>query len=209
MGLKDWDIIYVQGNGSTTDPESNIIAPGRQLLRILQGLNRKPFSFITGQWLATNDYGDNGEGVFANMVTAMQTVKKKLGIRDYIPIGTAIQNARTNTTLQSLGNAGNMLYDTHMQSGLPALISTYTIALKILDCIGEAHRGIYGSTFEPTREKCISIGAYKEEGMTQPYPMTHGEPQGVTTENIRAAQEIAVLAVNNPSVITDCSEIFA
>ena len=207
MALKNWDIIYVQGTGSTSNPESNIIAPGRKLLRILQGLNGKPFSFITGQWLATSSNGDNGEAVFASMVTAMQTVKQNLGIRDYIPIGTAIQNARTNHTLQTLGDVGNMLYDNHMQSGIPALIATYTIALKILDCIGEAHRGIYGSTFEPTTANCVTIGAYKDGGMTAPLPMTHGDSVGVTTDNIRAAQEIAVLAVNNATTITDCSEI--
>jgi hypothetical protein len=209
MSLKKWDIIYVQSNGGVSTYESNIITPGRKLLRLLQSLNGKPFSFMTGQWLATSeDYGDNGETVFAKMVAMMQTVKQRFGIHDYIPIGTAIQNARTNSELQSLGEAGNMLYDNHMQAGIPALIATYTIALKILDCIGEAYRGIYGSSFAPTTENCYAINAAKENGaMTTPKPMTHGVSMGVTTKNIMAAQEIAVLAVNNPTTITDCVDI--
>lgn len=210
MAMEQWDIIYIQPTGSSQSDaviESEIITPGRQLLRILQSLSGGPFTLMVGQWLATSD------GTFVNLCDGMQKTKQRLGIYDYIPIGTAMENARTNETLKALGDDNDgtgygMLYDNHMQSGLPALIATYTIALKILDFVGESRRGIYGSTFEPTTDNCITIGAYYDTGMDGDHkPMTHGASVGVTAENIRAAQEIAVLAVNNPTVITDCSDI--
>jgi hypothetical protein len=219
LALQKWDIIYVQPAANdlrtaTLDEtaKEQIINPGRNLLEILRNEHGGRFSLLMGQWLATSTNGDNGEVVFGIMANLMQKVKQRIGILDYVPIGTAIQNARSNATLQALGeNANkNMLYDNHMQSGIAPLIATYTIALKILECIGESHRGIYGSTFVPTTENCIAINAYASDGMNAtPKPMTHGASQGVTDANIRAAQEIAVLAVNNPTTITDCSEIFA
>lgn len=213
MSMKKWDIIYVQPNcavSSNTDNQNesvnnSIVNPARELLRILQQESDGQFAFMMGQWLATAD-GDNGEKIFALISDAMQRVKQRVGIYDYIPIGTAIQNARTNESLQSLDwEKGNFIYDDngHMQSGIPALIATYAIALKVLDFVGEAKRGIYGSTFEPTTDNCIAIGAYKDKGMEKPLPMTHGESVGVTAENIKAAQEYAVLAVSNPTRISD------
>lgn len=222
LDLHKWDIIYVQpvAGGLTTAPidekvRDDIVIPGRTLLDILRAEHGGRFSLLMGQWLAealpSVSPDDVGEVVFGIMTNLMQKVKQNIGILDYVPIGTAIQNARSNATMQALGeNANkNMLYDNHMQSGLAPLIATYTIALKILECIGESHRGIYGSTFVPTTENCVAINAYDSAGMdARPKPMTHGASQGVTTANIRAAQEIAVLAVNNPTTITDCSEIF-
>ena len=226
MAMRTWDIIYVQPEGAASKVSSDVIAPARKLLRELQKLNGGPFSFMMGQWLATRsnvkDDEDFGQAVYKSLCTAMQTVKQQVGIADYIPIGTAFQFARTNSTFRGLGNSGNMIHDIsysekdankqdggHMQAGLPALLATYTVALKILECIGESHRGIYGSSFVPTRDVCIAIGAYKDEGMVSPLPMTHGDPDGVTYANIRAAQEIAVLAVNYPTADPpiDCSGI--
>lgn len=210
MAMKRWDIIYLQPDGDLSTPENideRIVTPGRTVLRWLQNLNGGHFSLMLGQRFAVPDTSID------TLIPGMETACKKLGCLGYAPIGTAFQNARTNSTLNALGEdkkgwGYGMLYDNHMQAGIPALLAAYTIALKILEYIGESHRGIYGSTFVPTREKCISIGAYMEEGMDGDHlPMTHGEPVGVTTENIRAAQEIAVLAVNNPTEITDCSGI--
>ena len=233
MALKKWDIIYLQPDGmlrvgtkadgshldangnyipSETAVHDDIIKPGRWVLRKLQELNGGPFSLMLGQRLGADK---NSAEVIS---VGMEFAKKKLGIADYAPVGAAFLNARTNADLKALGEhtrasdgyTYGMLYDNHMQAGIPALLAAYTVALKILDVIGESHRGIYGSTFEPTLERCISIGVCKDggdnpDGYNLSPPFTHGAPHGVNTENIKAIQEIAVLTVKDPTVKIDFS----
>ena len=228
VARKKWDIIYLQPGGSSSSDSiirQNIINPGRTILNWLQERNGGPFSLMVGNHLAVSDTS------FVNLCNGMVRAKQWLGIRDFIPIGTAIQNARTNAEWaklegQGIGTAGAttapvkdkdgnitgyktphpLLYKdcTHMQAGIPALIATYTIALKILECVGESHRGIYDSSFVPTTENCVAIGAGSESGGTE---MTHGDSMGVTAENIKLAQEYAVLAVNNPTTVSNGSNL--
>lgn len=201
--MAQWDIIYTQPNGYLDDIVENAVVPGRKLLRLLNTIIDRQFVFMMGQWLTANEY-------VPDMAQAMNTIKTSLGVNHIVPIGTGIANARTNETLNALGENGRMLYDgNHQQSGIPALISTYVLANFILRMLGFSNRSVYNSSFVPTTENCIAINAYKEEGMVTPLPMTHGESVGVTTANIRAAQEIAALAVNNPFVISDCSDILS
>lgn len=217
MAKQKWDIIYLQPGGSSSDDSvirMHIITPGRKLLRKMQALNGGPFSLMVGQHLAVSDTS------FVKLCNGMSRAMDWLGIVDFIPIGTAFENARTHPDLNALGSTsadsdgrqgGNMLWldGKHMHAGFPALLATYTIALKILKCVGESHRGIYGSHFVPTTDNCFAIGAANENGsMSGTRPMTHGVSVGVTEEYIKAAQEIANLAVNNPSVVTDCANIF-
>ena len=228
VARKKWDIIYLQpGGAQKNDGEirTNIINPGRTILNWLQERNGGPFSLMVGNHLAVSDTS------FVKICNGMLRAKQWLGIHDFIPIGTAIQNARTNADWAKLegngiGTAGAktapyvdketgetkyktphpLLYKdcTHMQAGIPALIATYTIALKILECVGESHRGIYDSSFVPTDENCVAIGAGSESGGTK---MTHGRSRGVTAENIKLAQEYAVLAVNNPTTVSNGSNL--
>lgn len=233
MALKKWDIIYLQPDGmlrvgtkedgshldangnykpSETAVYDSVIKPGRWLLRKLQELNGGPFSLMMGQRLGADKNSAEVIGV------GMEFAKKKLGIADYAPVGAAFLNARTNESLKELGEhtraddgyTYGMLYDNHMQAGIPALLAAYTVALTILKCIGEQHRSIYGSTFVPTLERCISIGVCKDggdnqEGYNLSPPFTHGAPHGVDNENIKAIQEIAVLTVKDPTVKIDFS----
>ena len=207
MDLRNWDIIYVQPATNVTDPQyviDNVITPGRELLRILQSIAGKPFAYLMGEWLGTDSDGDHGDHVFGLIAEAMQQTLDALGIDGVIPIGAAIQDARTNDTLQALGTTGNMLYDgQHMQSGIPVLIATLTIAQYILRMVG-MRCGVYGESFIPTTANCITINAWHEG---TPTPMTHGESVGVTTDNVRAAQEIASIAIRNPYTIVDCSDV--
>ena len=226
MALRNWDIIYVQPTCenmldanydlNTAQVENDIITPGRQLLRILQSLTLKPFTFLMGEWMGVMVFDgqgqqvfgddDNGAYVFGKIAEALQITQKALGIDGIIPIGAAIQDARTNSTFQQLGlwEHHNMLIadGIHMQSGIAPLMASYTIAKYILHMIG-MKRGLYGSSFVPTTENCIAIKAYSTNGPK----MTHGESTGVTTDNIRAAQEICTFAINYPDEVVDCSNV--
>lgn len=206
INRKEWDIIYVQPATNVTDPGyvvTNIIDPGRELLRILQNISTKQFTYIMGEWLGTDRDGDHGAAVFGLIAAALEQTNEALGINGYIPIGAAIQNARTVPDLQALGVTGNMLYDNqHMQSGIAPLIAAYTIAMYIMQITGNVNAGVYKSSFVPTTENCIAIDAWHEG---TPTPMTHGESVGVTDDNIKLAQEIATMAIKFPTTITDCS----
>ena len=203
-----WDIIYVQpASGiSTASIKANVITPGRTFLRILQAEMSKPFMYLMGEWMGTDAGGDRGQSSFLQIAEGMELTARSLGIDGYIPIGAAIQDARTNEYLQVLGSGGNLLYSDgiHMQSGIPALLAAYTIALFISNGISGRNKGIKSCSFIPTTENCIAINAYHTSGVT---PMTHGESVGVTEANVRAAQEIASLAIRYPTEILDCSQV--
>ena len=266
---EDWDLIFLQGesenviessaDGVITPASANVqamIHSARQLIRILQTKCRKPFSTVWFQWTSRNkSVVDSVTGETVASYTAAQMFEKirdatlqamqTLGIKDYIPVGAAIQSARTNATLQALGDGGNMLYsdNTHMQAGLPALLAAYTVALKVLEWTGNKSKGVYKSSFVPSDQNCDDINALAlrvviEEGepVVRVSGMTHGlsalgsdeyetiivpgdnpgEPdlpinvEKVTPDvvaNIYAVQEIAQVAVNNPTVVTDFSLI--
>lgn len=207
LAMEKWDAIYVQPTGTIltdADIKTSVVTPGRAFLRILQQIVDHPFVYLMGQWLASSDE------TFVLMTARMDYIRQSIGVNRIFPIGTGLQNARSNSTLQALGDDGNMLYDgAHQQSGLPALISAYVACLSILDLLGEDRASIYNATFLPTTANCIAINAYKEAGMVSPLPMTHGSSVGATAEYVRAAQEIAVLAINNPARVCDCSEILS
>lgn len=204
LGMYHWDIIYVQPTGGISTDASiitNAVTPAKALLRLLRTQLGYGFTYITGQWLASQDG-------MTRMAAAMALLDSRVGFNWAIPIGTGIANARSNATLAALGASGNMLYDdTHQQSGIPALISAYVVVQSLLQMLGIEYTSIYKSTFMPTTANCIAINAYKEGGMTTPLPMTHGDSVGVTDANVLAAKQIASIAARNPYVISDCSDI--
>lgn len=208
LAMEDWDIIATQGTTSDVLTDASIatmITNARTLLRIFQSNAPKPFSCVWFEHFPRPNGSLSEDDMFLRYKASVEAVMANLGITGYIPTGTAIQNARTNLTLKALGDGGDMLYsdDTHLQAGIPALISAYTIANKLLEWSGNGDRSVLASTWMPTAENVVAINASNGSGGG----MTHGDPQGVTTANVQAAQEIAMLAVNNPLTVTDCSDI--
>jgi hypothetical protein len=205
MPLREWDIVYIQSRGSIAadameqDMTTENITPGRELLRVLQDGISHNFTFLTGQWLSFIDQttGDTLASYF-RMRKAIKYVADRLGVDGVIPIGAGIAFARMDSDLDDLGEAGHLLYDSHQQAGLPALISTYVIAQYLLKMMGRV-KSVYASTFVPNLENATAINA---TNVTEPSKsMTHGSPVGVTAENILKAQEIAVAAVAHPDSV--------
>lgn len=206
LPLYDWNVVYLQCAGVISEAgmersmtEDNI-EPGRELLRILQAGIGHPFTFLTGQWLST--VGETEADTLASyfrMRKAIKYVADRLGVDGVIPVGAGIAFARTDDDLDALGD---MLYTDgqHQQAGLPALISAYVIAQYILEMLGREDTAVYGSTFVPDATGVSAINSSA---------MTHGDPVGVTADNIRKAQEIAVAAAAHPDSVygeTDPSE---
>lgn len=204
---RDWDIITIQSNSDMVLNDSminsEVVAPARELMRLLQTNARTPFSLLWWQWMSrpTGDY--TALDMFNKIVYATNKVMEKVGVRDYIPVGAAIQSARTHPVLGKLGGGGDMLHTDarHMNAGIPALLAAYVAALKIAEWAGYKASGVYSSSFMPTASQVVSMNASNGNGGG----MTHGDPVGVTTINVQRAQEIATLAVMHPDKITDCS----
>lgn len=198
-----WDIISVQGSCSIVDEEApyrEIVEPGRELLQILQANAKKPFSYVTTQWFGRESGGYSSLEVFNGISNVIDRVMDEIGFSDYIPVGCALQSARTNATLQSIGLSGDMLHDgTHLQAGLPALLAAYTAVLKILEWTGNKNIGLYRSTFIPTAENVVELNVVSTNSA-----LTHGDIDGITEANVRAAREIATIAVRKPNTIIDC-----
>ena len=123
------------------------------------------------------------------------------GIYDIFASGTAIENACTIASLDSLGDAGHMRADTtqHLQNGLPRLIAAYTNVLKICELIGEKNIGIYGSKIMPTDDWTVA----------QKIPQLNNIGKtcvGINNENCLLGIKCALAAIKNPFNITNCSE---
>lgn len=205
LAYTDWDIILTQDTSGTvlnSTAIANSISNGRQLMRVIQGNLTKPAQFglfaFVGRPYTSGSTNYTSAEMTQKIMDAVDEEMAKMGFMDFIPIASAIGSARTNATFAALGNAGDLLYDNHLQNGIGDLISSYVVALKILEWTGHGINGIYGSTFQPTDANVTAMNANG---------MTHGTAVGLTTANILAAQEIATLAVRNPTEIIDCSGI--
>lgn len=202
---ENWDIILSQDNSPSVVDSAAIassISNGRNLLRIIQDNVVSPAQVATIAFAGRPYNGHTAEQMSDKIIAATETIMGALGFIDYVPIANAIKAARTNATLNALGDNGQMLADAnHLQNGIPDLIAAYTIVLKILQWTGNQDKGIYGSQFLPDSDTLDYINA-------KPDHMTHGDPEGIDDPgNIMAAQEIATLAVRNPTADIDCTNI--
>lgn len=101
-----------------------------------------------------------------------------------VPAGAAIEKAR-GTTLDSLGDAGHLCYDSavgHLQEGLPVLIANYVTAAVLLQVAGLGMQGIYGSRISPTAEWVTSHAI----------PGTNGSSTGLVGDNKLLGQRCAI-----------------
>lgn len=126
-----------------------------------------------------------------------------------IPVGTAVQNARTIESLKVLGSYKDNAKNTsgygyltpndgvHLQEGLPCQLAAYTVILSILDFLGMNEISIFGETTRVT-----SAWA---SGKSIPSP--HGSYIGSTDDNCRMAQMCAIMAHKHPYEITDMNYI--
>lgn len=201
---ENWDIILSQDNSpSVVDAAaiSSSISNGRELLRIIQANVAFPAQVATIAFAGRPYQGLTADQMSDKIIAATETIMEALGFIDYIPIANAIKAARTNSTLNALGDGGQMLADAnHLQNGIPDLIAAYTVVLKILQWTGNQDKGVYGSQFYPDSDTLDYINA-------KPGHMTHGDPVGLSAPNGFAAQEIATLAVRNPAAAIDCTNI--
>lgn len=215
LAYKHWDMVFMQATTSDVQTEAliqtKVITAGRRLMRAIAAYASAPFAFYTFEWLArpnNSSASDPDSEINSNYAlihhATIETVQA-LGFRDYVPVGTAFQNARTNSTIKALGTGASMLYsdNVHAQAGAPALLGNYVVAAFLCNICGKPN-GIINSSFHPSTDNAIAINARTSNN---PVGMTHGASSTITNPVKRAIQEIAYITLNNPSHITDCSNI--
>lgn len=148
---------------------------------------------------------------FNNIVANAQTVLDETLCEAVIPWGTAIQNARTISSICELGHyadqsaysgntsgKGYLTYDgVHLQEGLPCQIAAYSVILSILGLCGESYKSVIGET-------TIADAAWLQE---KTIPGGNGVSVGATKENVMLGQKCAVMAFKKPYAVTDMNYI--
>lgn len=126
-----------------------------------------------------------------------------------VPVGTAIQNARTIAPLKAMGayadntqNTSGLGYLTpndgvHLQEGLPCQIAAYTFVLALLKLYGMEYMSIIGETTRATAEWAADKNI----------PSPHGDYVGATDANCLIGQQCAIMAMRHPFEVTDMSYI--
>lgn len=172
------------------------------------------FKFITSIGGITKDttydsftdyYNDYPKEVYS-------VIKNNVGCDFFLPIGTAVNIARTNSELSQIGTptTGGTLYpllfndNTHLNAGFPCLLSAYTVIVSILKNL-HIDGSIYNKNlWVPTNTTAVAIGAQATgEPNTSNRKMTYGlslgteDSQGnIIERNITASKEIAIIANN-------------
>lgn len=195
LALDSWDIVILQqvssnaGNYATYQPYLN---------DCLDLISERVSQTVKFGWNLVRERVTAPLTDFADISTTAQGLLQKTLIQFIIPSGTATQNART-TSLDSLGTGGHLTYDgSHLQDGLPCLVEAYATTLSILSLFGFGGKGLNGSQFRPTQ---TWIDAHGMNGQA------NGSSVGVTESNVVLAKKCATIAVNNPYVVTDCSNL--
>lgn len=194
LQLDEWDVIVFQqvstnaANYSTYQPYLN------NCLDLISQRVSKPVKFgwnlVRRTMTTTVDW--------SNISDNAQRLLRETLIQFVIPCGTATENART-TSLDNLGDGGHLTYDgSHLQDGLPCLIEAYAVTLSVLSIFGYGQKGINGASFLPTQSWTNSHGMPDQ---------ANGSVIGLTDSNVVLAKKCATIAVNNPFVIIDCSNL--
>ena len=126
-----------------------------------------------------------------------------------LPVGTAVQNARTIASLKALGDYAENALNTsgdgylcpndgvHLQEGLPCQLAAYSVILALLDALGMNEISVFGEATRVTSEWAT--------GKSIPSP--HGSYIGSTDDNCRMAQLCAIVANKHPFEVTDMNYI--
>lgn len=212
----DWDIITLQqvshkaANWTTYQPSLNNI-----ISLIIDYINT-PVKFgwyMVQSRPATGINGSNytDETIVANYVNIAANAQRVLGetaCEFVIPVGTAIQNARTIHDIKALGDYSNIEENTsglgyleydgiHLQEGLPCQIAAYSFVLSILEQYGGLEA--YSIIGESTRVTPEWISGKQ-------IPGSNGVPIGSDDTNCLTGQRCAVEAFNKPYEITDMNK---
>jgi hypothetical protein len=212
-----WDIILTHSAGAG-ETNKNVYMP--KVHRIVNDLYTDlaypvKLGWVSGQTrpAVANGGANRTDEVIMNYYNILQGQSQNIlqeSVFDFnIPVGTAVQNARTIPALKAIGayasnennTSGNgyLCYTdgVHLQEGLPCQLAAYTVILTLLDLLGINEKSIFG---DPTRV----ISSWTSD---KSIPSPHGTCTGSTDDNCRMAQMCALMAHKNQFEVTDMTDI--
>lgn len=213
----NWDIVTLQQSSQTAYTWSSYQPWCNKLINYVRGYVNYPIKFVWYQPMARPASSNSGtnwsDGIiiehYKETAENSHRIMTETICEAVVPVGTAIQNARTIPALKVLGDyASNPLNTSgkgyltckdgvHLQEGLPCQIAAYTFVQVLLDVYGIKENSIIGETTRVTSEWA--------RGKSIPGP--NGDYIGSTDENCRIAQECAIMAVKNPYEVTGMNDI--
>ena len=203
LALQQWDFIIIKGGTSYVwtmiQPYLNNLING-----IFGELNypvkfawaasqTPPYSNAQGQAVPEEERLQHLYQIWANS----QRILNETVCEVVIPVGTAVENART-TSLDDLGDYGRLTEDgVHLQDGVPRQIAAYTVCMTLLELCGFSDRSVFGDTTRVTEEWLDGKNVQQRQGIAI----------GSTGDNCRVAQICAIMAHKHPYQITDISQM--
>lgn len=187
---EDWDIITFQQksmSAGTLSSFANLNSLIDKVLTYNASVHSKP---VRIGWLMPQlRLSVISTVTYEDVISCVENILSTTPVDFVIPCGTAVQTAR-GTSLNSIGTSGGLTADEngHLQAGLPSLLASYVVALKLLDICGEAYHGIL---WENTRPNSTWITAHNT-------PQENGPSVGVSDANCYLAQKCAVAAIKKP-----------
>lgn len=209
----NWDIVILQQSSNAAPTWSEYQPWCNKLIDYVHGYVDYPIKFVWYQTPARPAQSNSGANwsddtiyeYYKKTAANSQRILEETLCEEVVPVGTAIQNARSISKIKALGDYANNPLNTsgfgyltpndgvHLQEGLPCQIAAYTFVQMLLDVYGFNDYSIIGETTRVTRE----WACWKS------IPGPHGDYIGSTDENCRIAQECAIMAVKNPYEVTD------
>jgi len=153
-------------------------------------------SYADGYPDLANILGMTSDQMLQATKSAQEKALEASGIDFIIPTGIAIQDARKNPTLDTLGDFGHLTYDgNHLQEGIPKLIAGYCASLSVLDMVGFKHNGFFGDKTSPDN-------AWTS---THNIPGINGNSAGVNSTNVILSQEYGLRGFKKKPTTSDNS----
>lgn len=209
----NWDIVILQQSTQSAYTWSKYQPWCDKMINYVRGYVDYPVKFIWHQPQVRPAQSNKGANWSDEIITehyvktaeSSKRIVEETACEMVVPIGTAIQNARSIDKIKVLGGYANNPLNTsklgyltpndgvHLQEGLPCQIAAYTFVLSLLKLYGLEQYSIIGETTRVTAEWAA--------GKSIPGP--HGDYIGSTDENCRIAQECAIMAIEHPFEVTD------
>lgn len=210
LAFAEWDIITFQQSGGTASLDWNTYyAP------FIYKIHKKIYEKITYNvqlgWLSVHGtYANNAEAIlnsWRNTTNNSKKVVEETGASILFPYGTAIQNLRTISELNALGNYGFLQADNgHLQNGIGCLCAAYSNVLTLLKSIGMDYKGI-------VHEDIVIDDTFMgEKKIPGPNPSLNQETGsygiiGMTPDNVYLAQIAAIKSISSPYEVTDLNPV--
>lgn len=214
LNYEDWDIItFQQLSGQSYKEWETYFQPfiykiHKALFSKISSLSNLKTKRVKLGWILTHGKGSSfvdskkqwegysySQGVYPGIINNSKMMLDKSATEIIFPYGTAIQNLRTKSAINALGDSGGLLADgTHLHEGIGPLCAAYTNLLVILREAGYENISIIGEKIGLS----VSTSWITSIGVLNPNPSSQTTVVGITSDNVYLAQVAAIAAVKNP-----------